>query len=159
MKMRSAVLASLPLAVIAAAACGHEASDGEELDPENVATSESALEQTLATNTDPNALGREVSITRHLVDGEEYVLSQKALFAHGKRLFTAVWTPQEGGGRPLTKGNGEPLSDPSAPLLFPRNFNRISAMDSNSCASCHNAPFAGGGGHFEIGRASCRDRG
>src|SRR5216117_2770505 len=48
----------------------------------------------------------------------------------------------------MTKGTGAPLSDPSSPLTFPRNFNRISAPDANSCAGCHNAPFgiAGGGG-------------
>jgi hypothetical protein len=50
----------------------------------------------------------------------------------------------------LTKGTGAPLSDPTDPLVFPRNFNRLSAMDANSCAGCHNAPFsiAGGGGDF-----------
>jgi hypothetical protein len=34
----------------------------------------------------------------------------------------------------------------SAPLLFPRNFNRISAPDANSCAGCHAVPRVGGGG-------------
>jgi cytochrome c peroxidase len=93
-------------------------------------------------------IGREVSIPRHLQDGEEFDVSLDQLLRHGKRLFTAVWTNQEGGGRPLTKGNGNPLADPSSPLEFPRNFNRISAPDANSCAGCHNAPFgiAGGGG-------------
>jgi cytochrome c peroxidase len=63
-------------------------------------------------------------------------------------LFAAVWTIQEGGGRPLTKGTGNAINDPTSPLLFPRNFNRISAPDANSCAGCHNLPFgiAGGGG-------------
>jgi hypothetical protein len=34
--------------------------------------------------------------------------------------------------------------------VFPRNPNRISAPDANSCAGCHNAPFGvpGGGGDF-----------
>src|SRR5438093_9770742 len=93
-------------------------------------------------------IGREVAVPRHLEDGEEFTISTKALIDHGRALFTAVWTIQEGGGRPLTKGTGNPLSDPSSPLLFPRNFNRISAPDANSCAGCHNLPFgiAGGGG-------------
>src|SRR5438093_13451388 len=93
-------------------------------------------------------IGREVAVPRHLEDGEEVTISTKALIDHGRALFTAVWTIQEGGGRPLTKGTGNPLSDPSSPLLFPRNFNRISAPDANSCAGCHNLPFgiAGGGG-------------
>jgi hypothetical protein len=93
-------------------------------------------------------IGREVAVARHLQDGEEFTVSTKALVEHGRNLFTAVWTIQEGGGRPLTKGTGNPLSDPTSPLLFPRNFNRISAPDANSCAGCHNLPFgiAGGGG-------------
>ncbi len=147
------ILASMSLAL--AAACGYEGAgsepgtDAESATPaESLGQVESALEQTLGTTTDPYALGQEISIKRHLADGEEYRVGARALIEHGMQLFTAVWTPQEGGGRPLSKGTGEPLSDPSMPLVFPRNFNRISAMDSNSCASCHNAPFAGGGGHF-----------
>ena len=72
------------------------------------------------------------------------------LIEHGKRLFAANWTDQEGGGRPLMKGTGKELTDPSQPLVGSRAFNRISAPDANSCAGCHNAPFgiAGGGGDF-----------
>lgn len=95
-----------------------------------------------------NAIGKEVSVARHLADGEEFTIGLADLLAHGQKLFTAVWTSQEGGGRPKTKGTGAALSDPTKPLLFPRNFNRVSAPDANSCAGCHNAPFglAGGGG-------------
>ena len=62
----------------------------------------------------------------------------------------ANWTDQEGGGRPLTKGTGKQLTDPSQPLVGSRAFNRISAPDANSCAGCHNPPYgiAGGGGDF-----------
>jgi di-heme oxidoreductase (putative peroxidase) len=93
-------------------------------------------------------IGREVAIPRHLQDGEEYQIPLQQLIQYGQKLFTAVWTIQEGGGRPLTKGTGMPLSDPNSPLLFPHNFNRISGPDANSCAGCHNAPFGipGGGG-------------
>src|SRR5262245_41573168 len=93
-------------------------------------------------------VGREVSIPRHLRDGEEFTVPLRDLVEHGHKLFTAVWTIEEGGGRPLTKGTGAPLSDPTSPLEFPRNFNRVSAPDANSCAGCHNLPFgiAGGGG-------------
>ncbi|MEO8428985.1 MAG: hypothetical protein ABI651_17965 [Verrucomicrobiota bacterium] len=93
-------------------------------------------------------LGREVAITRHLQDGEEFSLPVRKLIEHGQKLFTANWTIEEGGGRPLTKGTGAALTDPSKPLVFPHNFNRVSAPDANSCAGCHNAPFgvAGGGG-------------
>lgn len=95
-----------------------------------------------------STIGREVSVPNHLADGEEFSVSLIDLIEHGSRLFTAVWTIQEGGGRPLTKGTGAPVSDPSSPLVFPRDFNRVSAPDANSCAGCHNAPFglAGGGG-------------
>lgn len=50
----------------------------------------------------------------------------------------------------MTKGTGQLLSDETDPLVFPRNFNRVSAPDANSCAGCHNAPFGivGGGGDF-----------
>ncbi|MDQ3231654.1 MAG: hypothetical protein M3Q07_07525 [Pseudobdellovibrionaceae bacterium] len=101
-----------------------------------------------ATATPSASIGKEISIKRHLQEGEEFKVGVPALIEHGKALFTAVWTPQEGGGRPLSKGTGDPLSDPHSPLVFPRNFNRLSAMDSNSCSSCHNTPFVGGGGHF-----------
>ncbi len=93
-------------------------------------------------------IGKEVSISRHLEDGEEFEITQRQLLAHGQRLFEAVWTPQEGGGRPFSKGTGDPIVDPHAPLVFPRNFNRLSAPDSNACTSCHNQPRTGGGGHI-----------
>jgi hypothetical protein len=93
-----------------------------------------------------STIGREVSVAHHLQDGEEFGLPLRTLLAHGEQLFTAVWTIQEGGGRPLVKGNGAPLSNPTRPLTFPRNFNRVSAPDANSCAGCHNFPVIGGGG-------------
>jgi len=93
-------------------------------------------------------IGREVAVARHLEDGEESTLGKMELIAHGRLLFDARWTVQEGAGRPLTKGTGAPLADPSSPLLFPRNFNRISGPDGNSCAGCHNLPRSGGGGEI-----------
>lgn len=91
-------------------------------------------------------LGREVAVERHLEDADEYRIGTRRLIAHGRRLFEAVWTRQEGGGRPLAKGTGRQLADPGEPLLFPRDFNRVSAPDANSCAGCHNVPRSGGGG-------------
>ncbi|MPZ17284.1 MAG: thiol oxidoreductase [Luteitalea sp.] len=93
-------------------------------------------------------IGREVAIARHLEDGEELGVPLTRLIEFGEQLFRANWTIQEGAGRPLVKGTGAPLSDPTRPLVFPRNFNRVSAPDANGCAGCHNAPFgmAGGGG-------------
>ncbi len=95
-------------------------------------------------------IGREVSVARHLEDDQEFSVPLAELVAHGRLLFSANWTEQEGGGRPLTKGTGRPLSDPTRPLTGVRAFNRISAPDANSCAGCHNAPYGvtGGGGDF-----------
>ncbi len=91
-------------------------------------------------------IGSEKAVSTHLRDGEEFEISLEDLLKHGEALFRAAWTVQEGGGRPLTKGTGTPLSDPSSPLVFPRNFNRISAPDANSCHGCHAQPRLGGGG-------------
>src|SRR5579871_2960518 len=95
-------------------------------------------------------IGQEVAIVHHLADDEEFALPIRDLLEYGKQLFTANWTAQEGGGRPLMKGTGTALSDPSQPLSGPRSFNRISAPDANSCYGCHNQPYgiAGGGGDF-----------
>ncbi len=88
--------------------------------------------------------GREVSVPDRIehIDRHTDLID---LIAHGGRLFNASWTDQEGGGRPLTGGTGGMLADPHDPLLFPRNFNRVSAPDANACAGCHNFPANGGG--------------
>jgi Di-haem oxidoreductase, putative peroxidase len=93
-------------------------------------------------------IGKEVAIPQHLQDGQEFGLSATQLIRYGESLFSAKWTIQEGEGRPNAKGTGTGplLSDPSQPLVFPRNFNRISGPDSNSCSGCHNEPWEGGGG-------------
>ena len=91
-------------------------------------------------------VGRGVAIPVHLQDGEEFNLPVTQLIQFGAKLFNAKFTAQEGAGRPLSKGTGDPLSDLSSPLVFPRNFDRISSPDSNSCSGCHNAPIPGGGG-------------
>lgn len=54
-------------------------------------------------------IGREVSIPRHLPEGDEFSMSLEALLEQGRRLFAANWAIQEGGGRPLTKGTGAAL--------------------------------------------------
>ena len=95
-----------------------------------------------------NLIGKEISVPRHLRDGDEYTTPIKDLVAFGQKLLGAIWTPQEGGGRPFTKGTGAELTDVFSPLMGPRSFNRISAPDANSCAGCHSQPFGiiGGGG-------------
>jgi hypothetical protein len=91
-------------------------------------------------------IGREVAIPVHLQDGDEFNVSLRQLIQYGSQLFNAKFTAQEGAGRPLSKGTGAPLSDPSSPLLFPRNFDRISSPEANACSGCHNVPISGGGG-------------
>ncbi|NNC65497.1 MAG: thiol oxidoreductase, partial [Gammaproteobacteria bacterium] len=98
-------------------------------------------------------IGQELTSYERLEDGEEFTISVRDLIRRGELAFRAQWTPQQGGGRPFSKGVGAPLSDFGDPLLFPRNFNRVSSRDANSCDGCHNAPFGipGGGGDFVTG--------
>src|SRR5439155_9043932 len=91
-------------------------------------------------------IGREVAIERHLQDDEEFRISLKELIEYGKKIFCANWTDQDGQGRPLTKGTGKAVSDPSSPLVGSRAWNRLSGPDANSCAGCHNQPFGIPGG-------------
>ena len=91
-------------------------------------------------------IGSEIAIPVHLQDGDEFTTPISQLIWHGRQLFNAKFTIQEGAGRPLSKGTGAPISDPSAPLVFPRNFDRVSSPEANACSGCHNAPYSGGGG-------------
>ena len=104
----------------------------------------------IAAQSPAQQLGQEQSVPHHLADRPDSALSIPNLLAQGRLLFNANWTDQEGGIRPLTKGTGRPLSDPSEPLSGNRAFNRISGPDANSCAGCHNEPYGipGGGGDF-----------
>src|SRR6516164_197935 len=95
----------------------------------------------------PNSqLGSEVAIPRHLQDGDEFTTPLSRLIQYGSQLFSAKFTSQEGAGRPMSKGTGAAVADPTSPLLFPRNFDRISGPEANACSGCHNAPVAGAGG-------------
>jgi hypothetical protein len=100
-----------------------------------------------------DAIGEERSVYERLEAGEEQEVHLNELLRRGRLAFEAMWTPAEGGGRPMTTGTGAPLADNSRPLEFPNNFNRVSAQDSNGCSGCHNAPFGipGGGGDFVTG--------
>ena len=89
-----------------------------------------------------------MAVSQYIKPDEEHRLSTAEMLRLGKILFGANWTEQEGGGRPLSKGTGKQLTDPSSPLSGRRAFNRISAPDANSCMGCHNSPYgiSGGGG-------------
>ena len=78
----------------------------------------------------PNSqVGREVAIPIHVQDGEEFTIPIAHLIQYGAQLFNAKFTVQEGAGRPKSKGTGAPISDPSSPLVFPRNFDRLSSPE------------------------------
>jgi len=48
-------------------------------------------------------IGRKVAVPVHLRDGEEFTTPLGKLLKFGESLFTANWTIQEGGGRPLAR--------------------------------------------------------
>lgn len=95
-------------------------------------------------------IGSERAVPDRLRDGDEYQIPITKLIDYGRTVFSAMWTREEGAGRPLTKGNGAPLADPHNPLVFPKGFNRVSGPDANSCAGCHNSPFGVSGGSGDI---------
>ena len=135
---RRAGFARWPVTLLALAAAGSLHADDE---------TETSAQLAAIGQPDPASLiGRELSLPRRLLDGGEFTVSLPQLLRLGEQIFAANWTVQEGAGRPLTKGTGAPLTDASTPLEFPRNFNRISGPDANSCAGCHNAPVGGGNG-------------
>ena len=105
-------------------------------------------------------IGSEKAIPRHLQDGEEFNLSLTELVRFGEKLFTANWTDQDGAGRPLSKGTGQPLTDRSQSLAGAHVFNRLSGPDANSCQGCHIGPYqlAGGGGDFVANAFVMADR-
>ena len=106
----------------------------------------------------PAQIGAEKGLPVRLSPGQEFSLTPAELFEHGKHVFAANWTVQEGQGRPLAKGTGAPLADPGSPLVFPHDLNRVSGPDANSCAGCHNAPVTGGSGDFATNAFVLGDR-
>ncbi|MEZ5977256.1 MAG: di-heme oxidoredictase family protein [Planctomycetota bacterium] len=104
----------------------------------------------------PDALGDEPTIASHVLqaDVEADRIDVETLIERGKQLFVANFNTLDGAGRPETTGTGAVRARRESP----ENFNRISGPDANSCAGCHNKPFAGGGGDnvanvFVLGQA------
>ena len=75
-------------------------------------------------------IGSETGATRRLADGEEYSLPASELIGIGAQLFSASWTREEGAGRPLSKGTGEPLSDQSRSL---GGGNQVNVIEADAC--------------------------
>ena len=86
-------------------------------------------ESSSGSNSSKPNIGRELAVPNHL--SEEAAQPIPDLLKHGAQLFSANWTDQEGAGRPLSKGTGRQLTDPSQPLVGKRPFNRVSAPDAN----------------------------
>src|SRR5258708_40255287 len=78
-------------------------------------------------------VGREVAISIHLQDGEEFTTSIGQLIQYGAQLFNAKFAVQEGAGRPLSKGTGGPASDPSPPFGVTRNLALPSSPANSTC--------------------------
>jgi len=71
-----------------------------------------------------------VAIPRHLQDGEEFNTPFEPTDpVRGNSFSPRSSRSRKGAGRPLSKGTGAAVSDPTSPLLFPRNFDRISSPD------------------------------
>lgn len=64
-------------------------------------------------------IGREVAVPVHLQDGQEFTTPLKQLLKFGESLFTANWTTEEGGGRPLNQRNGRRVIGPEQSFSVP----------------------------------------
>ncbi len=63
----------------------------------------------------------------------------------GRRLFAARFRSVDGAGRPGATGDPSPTR---RAMGTDAAFTRISGLDANSCAGCHNLPCVGGAGEF-----------
>lgn len=69
----------------------------------------------------------------------------EALRARGEFLFSASFTSLDGVGRPMAT---QAIIPTKRKRPVAGAFHRLAGLDANSCASCHNAPRAGGAGDF-----------
>ncbi|MCY4009348.1 MAG: hypothetical protein OXF22_06310 [Anaerolineaceae bacterium] len=92
----------------------------------------------------PAGLPERPALSQHIEQADilDGTLSFEEVFDHGDELFTVLFNVCDGQGRPATTG-GEVARQPDEPA-----FSRVSAPDSNSCASCHIQPREGGSGEF-----------
>ena len=65
----------------------------------------------------------------------------------GEALFSAVFTINDGAGRPQATQSDVPVKSQRPALL---SHQRMSGPDAGACSSCHNLPFIGGGGDFVV---------
>ncbi|MCY3916379.1 MAG: hypothetical protein OXG49_10255 [Chloroflexi bacterium] len=92
----------------------------------------------------PVGLPERPALSRHIEQADilNGNLSFDEALDHGEELFTVLFNVCDGQGRPATTG-GVTAREPDEMA-----FSRVSAPDSNSCASCHIQPRVGGGAEF-----------
>ncbi len=91
-------------------------------------------DRTLAEPTDASLFSGE--LTKEQLDN---------LISKGEQLFNAVFTTDDGVGRPMATQAIIPTKRKRAPK---NTFSRTAGLDANACASCHNLPTIGGAGDF-----------
>ncbi|MEQ8966429.1 MAG: di-heme oxidoredictase family protein [Azospirillaceae bacterium] len=91
--------------------------------------------------------GDERAVTRHLAHGDIAAgdPDMEAVLAHGRMLFEARFTVEDGAGRPAATAAEIPTRRRTGdqPLYL-----RTSGPDATACAGCHNQPDTGGAGDF-----------
>lgn len=89
------------------------------------------------------ALGRAPAVGA--LSGRLGAADLEALRARGEFLFAAPFTSLDGVGRPMAT---QAIIPTKRKRPVAGTFHRLAGLDANSCASCHNAPRAGGAGDF-----------
>ena len=88
-----------------------------------------------------SGIARDVPIPRGTLDR----VALDALVERGRELFVAPFALSDGAGRPMATQAIVPTKRRRAANV---GFQRMSGMDANSCAGCHNQPVIGGAGDF-----------
>ena len=123
----SALVVALLLALLASACGGGDAGDANKEVP-------------------PLTIGDAPALKIHTSQAavERGELSLEEVLERGQAMFTTSFNTLDGAGRPETTDTSSSNFRPRQE--FPRNFNRISGPDANTCVACHSVPIPGGGG-------------
>ena len=94
----------------------------------------------------PLTIGDEPALKIHTSQAavERGDLTLEEVLERGQAMFTTSFNTLDGAGRPETTDTSSSNFRPRQE--FPRNFNRISGPDANTCVACHSVPRLGGGG-------------
>ena len=94
---------------------------------------------------DGPVIGDERAVPQHLALAELGNMPLEAVLVHGRLLFDAKFTAEEGVGRPAATQAEIPVK--RKPGRVPTLF-RTSGPEANACNGCHNQPDSGGAGEF-----------